>query len=105
MSELLLLSLPTQGAWIEIRILRHLYIRQSGRSPHRERGLKCIGYNTIEIYVASLPTQGAWIEIVSSMVYPSGRLSLPTQGAWIEIRRGRKTFIPFDVAPHTGSVD
>ncbi len=57
------LSLPTRGAWIEIRL-------GSGRAETE----------------VSLPTRGAWIEMTHAGRFcTDGRWSLPTRGAWIEI--------------------
>ena len=57
------MSLPTQGAWIEITLAWNYY------------------YHVWQ----SLPTQGAWIEMGSQYAPNVSSLSLPTQGAWIEI--------------------
>ena len=56
-------SLPSRGAWIEIKI-----IEDRVRSGDR-----------------SLPSRGAWIEMVYSPVSPPSWASLPSRGAWIEI--------------------
>ena len=79
-----------------------------GRSPHGERGLKCLDLSCNIDRLPSLPARGAWIEIrvahISGLsVYsrsPHGerglkskkrifgdgiRMSLPARGAWIEI--------------------
>ena len=100
-----LLSLPTRGAWIEIR---YWGIGKPKKS--------------------SLPTRGAWIEI-SMLPYPrrtsrvaphagsvdrnqnvgyiseDGVVSLPTRGAWIEIGHHCRKYKIHHVAPHAGSVD
>ena len=100
------MSLPVQGAWIEIMSAGH-----SGCSKK-----------------PSLPVQGAWIEIIAGSVAagvgggrspcrerglkspsrrPTGEASssLPVQGAWIEIRFGNFIFYAQLVAPRAGSVD
>ena len=77
------MSLPVQGAWIEI--LCTLYI--SAPTP------------------PSLPVQGAWIEIRRMGFLRRGRRSLPVQGAWIEIRDVILRQQPVVVAPRAGSVD
>ena len=79
-------SLPSQGAWIEIESSYYIYEQLSGRSLHRERGLKLVKeqpavdigqsrslhrerglkfllYRKIFLTLMSLPSQGAWIEI------------------------------------------
>ena len=99
-------SLPSRGAWIEIRVSA----RPTGRAGR------------------SLPSRGAWIEIL-----PSSRLSrtarsrsprgerglkwglslrdcplaesLPSRGAWIEMSLGSIFFSRDWVAPLAGSVD
>ena len=79
-----LLSLPSRGAWIEIRIIAKLWKLIKSRSPHGERGLK------------SPP-------MVEKKSVPQ---SLPSRGAWIEMRKIEtyRFLIPI-VAPLTGSVD
>ena len=80
----------------------------TGRSLHRERGLKWVAIATISDSVVSLPSQGAWIEIIADTPFLSTSFSrslhrerglkffqlligsitipsLPSQGAWIEI--------------------
>ena len=76
-------SLPTRGAWIEIRRSAGCPRQSPGRSPHGERGLKFCVVGDAGVPAASLPTRGAWIEIGSGR----GRRHRPA------------------VAPHTGSVD
>ena len=76
------MSLPVQGAWIEIR--------QSDCKMSRMR---------------SLPVQGAWIEIAPVGVRWLRALSLPVQGAWIEMRRVVAHPDVDVVAPRAGSVD
>ena len=56
-------SLPSRGAWIEIRQNGITAAIAQGRSPHGERGLK---YDTKRHFgggALSLPSRGAWIEI------------------------------------------
>ena len=57
-------SLPTRGAWIEIRRITELVQFQPRRSPHGERGLKYRTPSENGKVLLSLPTRGAWIEIV-----------------------------------------
>ena len=78
----ILLSLPTQGAWIEM-FHSVLPFFLSCRSLHRERGLKSL-----------------WL--ISGM---KEKKSLPTQGAWIEIKHTEDIARNTAVAPYTGSVD
>ena len=78
-----MVSLPSRGAWIEMRITEGEWWMQRCRSPHGERGLKLMDPNTL-----ACPEQ-----------------SLPSRGAWIEITSGNTILFLFDVAPLTGSVD
>ena len=57
-------SLPVRGAWIEILENAEDAIRETGRSPCGERGLKCQYGRTVAASAASLPVRGAWIEMV-----------------------------------------
>ena len=77
------MSLPSQGAWIEICTLSPPDSSMIGRSLHRERGLKSsFAGNGVKV-IESLPSQGAWIEMSTV-----------------------KSFKSLDVvAPFTGSVD
>ena len=75
-------SLPSRGAWIEIK-------RFGG--PHG-RG-------------KSLPSRGAWIEIRLLRSSGAGYGSLPSRGAWIEMPRRKWCVSAANVAPLTGSVD
>ena len=61
--EELKMSLPTRGAWIEIRCSEINTAFISCRSPHGERGLKLLSSLFQLISHQSLPTRGAWIEI------------------------------------------
>ena len=84
--EIVLLSLPVRGAWIEIGRIRFDGLRLTPG--------------------ASLPVRGAWIEIQSRRGWkPSGITSLPVRGAWIEIMAQRASAAASDVAPRAGSVD
>ena len=76
-------SLPTRGAWIEIRKSHDTILR-----------------------LLSLPTRGAWREIhLNSSTRKGEHQSLPTRGAWIEIKLSFWQFCLSSVAPHAGSVD
>ena len=55
------------------------------RSPHGERGLKCLRAVRLRRASRSLPARGAWIEILFNMVDEFAKMSLPARGAWIEI--------------------
>ena len=77
------MSLPTRGAWIEISTLRYQSVGIQGRSPHGERGLKCLA-------------------VVTQMYY-EGRSPHGERGLKLRIRAILTVFLP--VAPHTGSVD
>ena len=125
---IIVLSLPTRGAWIEIcssaiflracssrsphgeRGLKSCYpscIGSPRRSPHGERGLKCSELaSALERIEESLPTRGAWIEIPSVASGNASKISRSPHG-----ERGLKfpvsglrAWLPI-VAPHTGSVD
>ncbi len=63
------MSLPTQGAWIEIAKLYHVLAEGASRSLHRERGLKSGRSKDLIKITGSLPTQGAWIEIAWGIAY------------------------------------
>ena len=77
------MSLPTRGAWIEIKqVIADVVL------PRR-----------------SLPTRGAWIEIRPHRQGRAYASSLPTRGAWIEIIPAATGWRLDNVAPHTGSVD
>ncbi len=79
-------SLPSLGAWIEIRDVLQRCSTSVRRSLHWERGLKSAIPPSNNQYIGSLPSLGAWIEITfflfSSVAIVS---SLPSLGAWIEI--------------------
>ncbi len=77
-------SLPTRGAWIEMRQERG-WSTYKRRSPHGERGLKSGECVSVLLTVESLPTRGAWIEILWYLSNAPPVPSLPTRGAWIEI--------------------
>ena len=98
------------------------------RSPHGERGLKCMGIHHRYFRFESLPPRGAWIEIAGEGLannYMASRSphgerglkcdaygmisevagSLPPRGAWIEIDVQSGVTRWTIVAPPTGSVD
>ena len=71
-------SLPTRGAWIEIRS------SSSAKSTSK-----------------SLPTRGAWIEMAERATDYYSPTSLPTRGAWIEIlSKLKQDEIVFSRSPH-----
>ena len=57
-------SLPSRGAWVEIRHPKRP-APCSGRSPRGERGLKCICRSANSTSSMSLPSRGAWVEIIT----------------------------------------
>ena len=59
----LLLSLPTRGGWIEIRLTYSSACSRPSPSPHGEGGLKCAFCPSLCAGWTSLPTRGGWIEI------------------------------------------
>jgi len=77
----------------------------TGRSLHRERGLKPPPIEIVGQVCASLPSPGAWIE--TSVDYACGEPfgSLPSPGAWIETYDVTLVNNTVLVAPFTGSVD
>ena len=121
------LSLPVQGAWIEMHKKRA--VLQGKRSlPVQGAWIEMSLAMVVSASVESLPVQGAWIEMAlralerashprrspcreRGLKYGDGRraagagLSLPVQGAWIEIFRGGACASPSVVAPRAGSVD
>ena len=66
-----LLSLPMRGAWIEIALAILLPVKNRGRSPCGERGLKCERMQIAAIAGWSLPMRGAWIEIILAIPLPA----------------------------------
>ena len=78
-------SLPVQGAWIEMRIYPRKRLKTACRSPCRERGLKLLLLQSALPPRMSLPVQGAWIEIRLPIRVDLSLWSLPVQGAWIEM--------------------
>ena len=76
------MSLPARGAWIEIKMMRTVWLASS-RSPRGERGLKSREEEEGTVMVWTLPARGAWIEMM-----------------W---RTARRTAVK--VAPREGSVD
>ncbi len=80
-------SLPSRGAWIEIKIKDGSPRTSSSRSPRGERGLKLRLILGRRKLVKSLPSRGAWIEIIIHYGHIRTLLmSLPSRGAWIEIQ-------------------
>ena len=110
-------SLPTQGEWIEITCCLSRHVSGLRLSQHRESGLKFKDNVRVWILKTSLPTQGEWIEIAAREEYnlPSSLSqhresglkfqvqqrchgmykSLPTQGEWIEITIDIKSLLIF----------
>ena len=82
------MSLPSRGAWIEIKSVCIIGLLVASRSPHGERGLKLCRKGVTLLVVLSLPSRGAWIEIFIPSYATSKALSLPSRGAWIEIHIG-----------------
>ena len=99
-------SLPSRGAWIEIRPWK------------RDRKTYCVAPLTGSVdrntppriasakAAMSLPSRGAWIEIIYGQGGANTRYaSLPSRGAWIEILLPSLFSWLTCVAPLTGSVD
>ena len=60
---LLILSLLSRGAWIEIQAKFSELWKKARRSSHEERGLKSNVVQFKAAYNLSLLSRGAWIEI------------------------------------------
>ena len=80
-------------------------VRDGGRSPCGERGLKLIVLHRPCTSGASLPVRGAWIEIMLFPPVVVTTTSLPVRGAWIEIVIVERHQGTLCVAPRAGSVD
>ena len=82
---MVLWSLPSREAWIEICISELSEIT-SGSLPSREAWIEIPTCSKIPTSYWSLPSREAWIEILIS-VYSSciSLTSLPSREAWIEI--------------------
>ena len=121
-------SLPSRGAWIEIRHWDKSSVCRYRRSPHGERGLKyqhpakvCQGDGRSPHGERGLKL-AMWLERYGDArgrsphgerglksflpVWPVGQpMSLPSRGAWIEIWVSLGDSQIQRVAPLTGSVD
>ena len=87
------MSLPTLGAWIEIKYILGGDESKLRRSLHWERGLKfilCINYTMI--VCRSLHWERG-LKSNAQQYDTSGSMSLPTLGAWIEIVASPKSTI------------
>ena len=62
--DLLLLSPPSRGAWIEIKPAGTVPINACSRPPRGGRGLKYKPFAVCGKQIRSPPSRGAWIEIV-----------------------------------------
>ena len=102
--ETALPSLPSRGAWIEISVLLHKKSRRR-RSPHGERGLKLIAEPLITNETGRSPHGERGLKWLGDLDDESGVMSLPSRGAWIEIGAKGDTDTSGAVAPLTGSVD
>ena len=98
-------SLPTRGAWIEIQSAPTLAALQGSRSPHGERGLKCICRPLCFKKASRSPHGERGLKSSSNLTRLLLSRSLPTRGAWIEIIGRMPVLADYNVAPHTGSVD
>ena len=99
-------SLPTRGAWIEIGTVAAGLTVKASVAPHAGSVDRNSGHFIClqTIYVAPLAgSVDRNISSQSSLVYLC--MSLPTRGAWIEISRSQRDFDEYGVAPHAGSVD
>jgi len=101
-------SLPTRGAWIEMRPGAIISTHAARSLPTRGAWIEIQWYDNYDCIRKSLPTRGAWIEMTLAQTprlsedgrsphgerglkfhgkraKPFGYRSLPTRGAWIEI--------------------
>ena len=82
----LLLSLPSQGAWIEIDGCVYVLKSSKSRSPHRERGLKfAIRQCIFRTRFRRSPHRERGLKFQVRFLFSVLLLSLPSQGAWIEM--------------------
>ena len=81
-----LLSLPSRGAWIEMRRGLFASARRVMSLPSRGAWIEIIAsQGAAAPGWGSLPSRGAWIEILPGGRPPQAGASLPSRGAWIEI--------------------
>ena len=100
-----LLSLPTRGAWIEIKIIWTCW-NISAVAPHTGSvDWNHYGAAVCASHWMSLPTRGAWIEIFFHLQSISCYVVAPHTGSVDWNSRLRAAWAPLQVAPHTGSVD
>ena len=78
-------SLPSRGAWIEIKALQRGFDWQACRSPHGERGLKYDEYDGSKKYISRSPHGERGLKFRTGVALPLLHRSLPSRGAWIEI--------------------
>ena len=73
-----------EGAWIEIDLLKKLWMCLTV-APARERGLKLRIFIEAGEEALSRSREGAWIEMPILAVIADNVLSRSREGAWIEI--------------------
>ena len=75
------MSLPSRGAWIEIRPGGRGISHSAGRSPRGERGLKLDHKEGAVNLSRSLPSRGAWIEMSKERAWPCATFVAPLAGS------------------------
>ena len=123
-----LLSSPSRGTWIEIKLWFNCNPGGPGRPPHGGRGLKFVGAGNAVFRVrrrpphggrglkypslssvmgvdGSSPSRGTWIEMALPLCRLAHPLSSPSRGTWIEMFTYRFLVKFLSVVPLTGDVD
>ena len=77
-------SLPSRGAWIEIKSQYSVYLLEPSL-PSRGAWIEIKSQYSVYLLEPSLPSRGAWIEIVPRLHILNVGRSLPSRGAWIEM--------------------
>ena len=98
-------SLPSRGAWIEIRLARRDRPYRRGRSPHGERGLKYLLPDDKLSNHRRSPHGERGLKYIMKAGIILICVSLPSRGAWIEILLSIQNMATTQVAPLTESVD
>ena len=87
-------SLPSRGAWIEIRRRGLRPQRRPWSLPSRGAWIEILSCFQNNLHSASLPSRGAWIEILLGFAGTVSQVSLPSRGAWIEMTRSASSGLP-----------
>ena len=99
------MSLPVQGAWIEILCTLYISAPTPPSLPVQGAWIEIRRMGFLRRGRRSLPVQGAWIEMARCGRRTRRARSLPVQGAWIEMVNTSMPSQPVIVAPRAGSVD